>query len=509
LNHLHEKALQDLAASGILSFSPTATLQHCEGCSVGKATSGSPPARSDTIVALPGDLIVADLTGPINPISISGYLYILSIIDVCSRYVTVYLLKTKSEASHYLIKFANQFQTKFNRNIKILRTDGGTEFVNNEMNQYCHDHGIVHQQTIRHSSHQNGIAERMFYTLLNAVRAMLHTSGLSKQYWDFAVRYAAITRNLSPSTSTKAIPFTAWHGNPSDYSALRPFGSTCVYLVDKEDRQHHNLDGSTKLVRGQTARLLGFVPNSKGYMLLLPNGTTISARYEQVSFIPPNLNPIDPDLSPSPPSEPPEQSHTTETPVLSIPISSIINTCTDSATHQTPSLSTSPSSSPTNPLVPRPLPSRLPFASSTAPISSLSPSSPDHSDSIEVHPSILPKKTTIIAQPPGSSAPVIYKNRSAGKWKYTLPAPPPKESSTTVDATAILPSTSRRKRNPIDYSSAFPATTTNDTDSSASPSTCSLCLDWFKCPLPTALRSTVPLNPNPTLHPARLIHASI
>jgi hypothetical protein len=213
LNHLHEKALQELAKAGILSFSPSSQLKHCEGCEIGKAKSGSAPARSDTEVKQPGDLTVADLTGPITPVSTTGHLYILSIVDVYARYVTVYLLKTKSESTYYLIKYANQFRTKFNRNIKILRTDNGTEFINRELNQYCHENGIVQQQTIRHSSHQNGIAERMFYTLLDSVRAMLHSSGLSRQHRDSAVRYAAYTRNLSPTSSCRQIqgsPLCMW-----------------------------------------------------------------------------------------------------------------------------------------------------------------------------------------------------------------------------------------------------------------------------------------------------------
>ena len=103
LNHLHEKALQQLARSGVLPFSPDDTISSCPGCLVGKCTSGTPPQQSQTIVNAPGDLIVGDLTGPITPISSGGYLYIFTLIDVYSRYVTVYLLKHKSEATHYNI----------------------------------------------------------------------------------------------------------------------------------------------------------------------------------------------------------------------------------------------------------------------------------------------------------------------------------------------------------------------------------------------------------------------
>ena len=226
------------------------------------------------------------MTGPITPISSGGYYYIFTLIDAHTRYVTTYLLKHKSEATYYIIKYANQFRTKFNRNFKILRTDGGTEFFNSAVNQYCHEQGIIQQQTIRHSSHQNGIAERMFYTLLDSVRAMLYSSDLPRIHWDSAVRYATSTRNLCPTSSTSVIPHQAWHGTDPDYESLRPFGSPCVYHVDRVDRQYHQLDGSSKLVRGQTAHFLGFAPSAKGYLLLLPDNSTITVRYEQVTFTP-------------------------------------------------------------------------------------------------------------------------------------------------------------------------------------------------------------------------------
>jgi hypothetical protein len=74
------------------------------------------------------------------------------------------------------------------------------------------------------------------------------------------IRYAASTRNLCPTSSTSVIPYQAWHGIDPDYESLRPFGSPCVYHVDRVGRQYHQLDGSSKLVRGQTARFLGFAP---------------------------------------------------------------------------------------------------------------------------------------------------------------------------------------------------------------------------------------------------------
>ena len=53
--------------------------------------------------------------------------------------------------------------------IKILRTDNGGEYVNNEMKEMLLDLGIEHQTTIPGTPQQNGAAERLYMTVLDKV----------------------------------------------------------------------------------------------------------------------------------------------------------------------------------------------------------------------------------------------------------------------------------------------------------------------------------------------------
>ncbi|GJV03139.1 ribonuclease H-like domain-containing protein [Tanacetum coccineum] len=54
--------------------------------------------------------------------------------------------------------------------IKIFRSDNGTEFVNQTMNKFCDDKGIIHQTSCAYTPQQNGIAEREHMNLLNVAR---------------------------------------------------------------------------------------------------------------------------------------------------------------------------------------------------------------------------------------------------------------------------------------------------------------------------------------------------
>lgn len=73
----------------------------------------------------------------------------------------------------------NQFEKK----IKILRIDNGTEYESNEFQDYCREAGVKRETTSPYTPEQNGVAERKNCSIVEVVRAMLHDQGLSKFLW--------------------------------------------------------------------------------------------------------------------------------------------------------------------------------------------------------------------------------------------------------------------------------------------------------------------------------------
>lgn len=71
----------------------------------------------------------------------------------------VYLLKSKTKVSHVLISFLAMIQRQFNHLVKIIRSDNGTEFTNNSLQQYCWKEGILNQFSCTSTPQQNGIVE--------------------------------------------------------------------------------------------------------------------------------------------------------------------------------------------------------------------------------------------------------------------------------------------------------------------------------------------------------------
>lgn len=114
------------------------------------------------------------------------------------------------------------------RQIKVLRTDNGLEYLSEEFTEFCKDHGITRQKTVRHTPQQNGLAERMNKTILERVRCMLSFENLNKRFWGEAIHTTFYLINRSPSS---AIGFKTseelWNGKPACYDNLRIFGCTC------------------------------------------------------------------------------------------------------------------------------------------------------------------------------------------------------------------------------------------------------------------------------------------
>lgn len=57
-------------------------------------------------------------------------------------------------------EFKRLVENQFDAKIKVLQTDGGGEFVNNQMKQFLAANGIQHHLSCPYSPEQNGMAER-------------------------------------------------------------------------------------------------------------------------------------------------------------------------------------------------------------------------------------------------------------------------------------------------------------------------------------------------------------
>nr|GEU80787.1 hypothetical protein [Tanacetum cinerariifolium] len=79
---------------------------------------------------------------------------------------------TGSPSSTTLTKMHHHL-VRLNVPVQRIRTDNGTEFVNQTLREYYEKVGISHETSVAHSPQQNGIIERRNRTLIEAARTML------------------------------------------------------------------------------------------------------------------------------------------------------------------------------------------------------------------------------------------------------------------------------------------------------------------------------------------------
>ncbi|XP_071708446.1 uncharacterized protein [Rutidosis leptorrhynchoides] len=171
----------------------------CDVCHKAKQTRETFPLSDHKSEKL-GDLIHFDLWGPFRVQSREGYKYFLTIVDDFSRAVWVFMLKSKDEVYTNICNFVAILENHFNAKVKILRSDNGTEFINNKMSDYTARKGIVHQTSCPYTPQQNDIVERKHRHLLNVARALMFQGGLPLNMWTECVLTACYLINMTPSS---------------------------------------------------------------------------------------------------------------------------------------------------------------------------------------------------------------------------------------------------------------------------------------------------------------------
>ena len=80
--------------------------------------------------------------------SISGTRYLLTFIDDAMCYATVYSIRNKSDTFDQFVNHLTYVENQSGEKLKILRSDGGGEYINTEMHEYLAKKGIHHETTV-------------------------------------------------------------------------------------------------------------------------------------------------------------------------------------------------------------------------------------------------------------------------------------------------------------------------------------------------------------------------
>ncbi|GKA18444.1 retrovirus-related pol polyprotein from transposon TNT 1-94 [Tanacetum coccineum] len=120
--------------------------------------------------------------------------------------------------------------------VRRIRTDNGTEFVNQTLREYYENVDISHETSIARSSQQNGVIERRNRTLIKAARTMLIYAKSPLFIWTEAVATACYTQNRSIIRLRHGkTPYELLHDKLPDLSFFYVFGALCYPTNDSEN----------------------------------------------------------------------------------------------------------------------------------------------------------------------------------------------------------------------------------------------------------------------------------
>nr|GFA93803.1 retrovirus-related Pol polyprotein from transposon TNT 1-94 [Tanacetum cinerariifolium]GFB00075.1 retrovirus-related Pol polyprotein from transposon TNT 1-94 [Tanacetum cinerariifolium] len=231
LSHLNFGAINHLARQGLVRGLLKLKFEKdhlCSACAMGKSTKKTYKPKSKDTNQEKLYLLHMDLCGPMRVESVNGKKYIL---------------------------------VRLNIPVRRIRTDNGTEFVNQTLRDYYEDVGISHETSVVRSLQQNGVVERRNRTLIEAARTMLIYAKSPLFLWAEAMATACFTQNRSIIRVRHGkTPYELLHSKLPDLPFFHVFGTLCYPTSDSE-----NLDKLQP--KADIGIFIGYAPTKKAFCI--------------------------------------------------------------------------------------------------------------------------------------------------------------------------------------------------------------------------------------------------
>nr|GEW15556.1 retrovirus-related Pol polyprotein from transposon TNT 1-94 [Tanacetum cinerariifolium] len=156
------------------------------------------------------------------------------------------VLNQKSKTFNWGEEQENAFQTLKDKlcntpilaypDVRRIRIDNRTVFVNQTLRDYYEEVGISHETSVARSPQQNGVVERRNHTLIETARTMLIYAQALLFLWAEAVATTCYTQNRSIiRLRHEKTPYELLHSKLPDLSFFYMFGALCYPTNDSEN----------------------------------------------------------------------------------------------------------------------------------------------------------------------------------------------------------------------------------------------------------------------------------
>ena len=226
LGHISIERIKKLVNDGVHSTLDFADFETRVNCIKGKQTNKSKKGAKRSTNLL--EIIHTNICCP--DIDDNSPKYFITFIDDYSRYMYLYLLRSKDEALDAFKVFKAEVENQCGKHIKIVRSDRGGEYYGKytengqALGAFAQENGIVTQYTMPGSPDQNGVAERRNRTLMDMVRSIRSKTKLPQCLWTETLKTTVYILNRVPTKAISKTPLESFNGWKLSLRHIRVWG---------------------------------------------------------------------------------------------------------------------------------------------------------------------------------------------------------------------------------------------------------------------------------------------
>nr|GEV84337.1 hypothetical protein [Tanacetum cinerariifolium] len=157
LSHINFKTMNKLVKGNLVRVLPSKVFENnhtCVACKKGKQHRASCKTKPVSSVSQPLQRLHMDLFRPTFVKRLNKKSYCLVVTDDYNRFGWVFFLATEDETSLILKTFITGIENQLSLKVKIIRSDNGTEFKNQDLNQSCRMKGINREFSVARTPQQ-------------------------------------------------------------------------------------------------------------------------------------------------------------------------------------------------------------------------------------------------------------------------------------------------------------------------------------------------------------------
>ena len=230
LGHLNARSLDILRKDTGTGVDYRDSLSPCGVCQIAKHKQSPHPKQSTRELSRPGQLVVIDNMGPVNPPAKykgGSFPYACKITDDYTKMKEVYLLRKKSDTTEAVHTYNMCVAAAGGYRIETIRCDKGGENTGSEFRDYCKNSAIKLEYAATNTPQQIGVSERDGQTLAGVTRCLLKDGDFPPSMWGELMLTAAYLLNRSPHSALGgATPYSKLHNKSPEPDTSASPGSS-------------------------------------------------------------------------------------------------------------------------------------------------------------------------------------------------------------------------------------------------------------------------------------------